>query len=66
MTEITTSRRGRPRVHPTLEGESAEERKRRLDREQLSARRAAMTPEERAAKRRPYDEAYRARHGGRR
>jgi len=44
--------------------ETAEERKRRADRERIAAKRAAMDPQERAARRREHDAIYRARHRG--
>lgn len=46
----------------TTPEETPEERKRRINREWIRAKRAEMTPEERAAKRRAYDAAYRESH----
>lgn len=43
-------------------GDEARARKRAYDREKIAAKRAAMTPEERAEARRQHDAAYRARH----
>lgn len=39
-----------------------DENKRRVDRERVAAKRATLTPEERAALRRAHDKAYRATH----
>jgi len=69
VTENTTQRQkqgvGRPRLYPSLPGESAEERRRRIDRERLAAKRAEMTPEQRREQRREHDRLYRERHPGR-
>jgi hypothetical protein len=42
--------------------ETPEERKRRLNREWIRAKRSTMTPDERAEQRRAYDSAYRDSH----
>ena len=49
-----------PRI-TTLDAEAALERKRRADRERVAAKRAAMSPEQRADARREHDQRYKAR-----